>query len=67
MEIRKEIECKLNLDKETKGYFKCLRMLLTDLENLGNEKVNELFDKYHVSFVDIDEIPRVGLSLPHDG
>ena len=66
MIIKKDIECKLDLPVSTKGYFLCLRELLSDLESLNNEKINELFKKYEVSFVEIDDIPRVGLNFPND-
>ena len=46
---------------ERKNYLRLLRNFVTDLENLEDEKVNELLKGWKVAFVDIDEFPRVNL------
>ena len=46
---------------ERKNYLRLLRNFVTDLENIGNEQVNDLMKRWKVAFVDIDEFPRVNL------
>lgn len=42
-------------------YFRMLRNFLEDLDGLDLSEVEEVFRKYNIHFVDIDEIPRVNI------
>ena len=46
---------------ERKNYLRLIRNFVTDLENLNNQEVNDVLERWKVYFVDIDEFPRVNL------
>lgn len=50
--------------EDRKHYFKMLRNLLLDLKNLGRDEIDDIFIKYNIHFVDIDDIERVNLDEP---
>jgi hypothetical protein len=49
---------------DRKHYFQMLRDFLQDLKNLGRDDVDEIFSKYNIHLVDIDDIPRVNIDDP---
>jgi hypothetical protein len=55
-------EFKVVLDR--KHYFSMLRSFLLDIKNLGMDKIDDIFTKYNVHFVDIDDIERVNIDEP---
>lgn len=50
--------------QDRKHYFSMLRRLLQDFKNLGLDRVDDIFAKYKVHFVDIDDIERVNIDEP---
>jgi hypothetical protein len=50
--------------QDRKHYFAMLRRFLMDVKNLGRDEIDEIFAKYNVHFVDIDDIPRVNIDEP---
>jgi hypothetical protein len=47
-----------------KHYFRMLRCFLSEVESIGGKKVREIFKKYNVHLVDIDDFPRVNIDEP---
>lgn len=45
-------------------YFRMLRCFLSEVESIGGKKVREIFKKYNVHLVDIDDFPRVNIDEP---
>jgi hypothetical protein len=50
--------------EDRKHYFEMLRNLLLDLKNLGRDEIDDIFARYNIHFVDIDDIPRVNIDEP---
>jgi hypothetical protein len=49
---------------DRKHYFDMLRRFLIDIKNLGRDEIDELFERYNVYLVNIDDIPRVNIDEP---
>jgi hypothetical protein len=58
----KEITEKVLEDR--KHYFDLLRRFLIEINNLGRDEIDDIFKRYNVHFVDIDDIKRVNLDEP---
>jgi hypothetical protein len=52
---------------DRKHYFDMLRRFLQDIKNLGRDEIDEIFARYNVHFVDIDDIQRVNIDEPQTG
>jgi DNA-directed RNA polymerase alpha subunit len=50
--------------EDRKHYFNMLRRFLLDIKNLGRDEIDEIFAKYNVYFVDVDDIERVNIDEP---
>lgn len=79
MEVRNSVDYKIDWQKtgelvqnpsgatiyeDRKHYFDMLRRLIIDLKNLGKDDIDDVFAKYNVYLVDIDDIKRVNIDEP---
>lgn len=48
-----------------KSYFGTLREMIKELNGIRHIMVKDILDKYKIEFIDIDEIPRVGIENPY--
>lgn len=59
-----DIQAQIKVLEDRKHYFDMLRRFLLNIKNLGRDEIDEVFEKYNVHFVDIDDIPRVNIDEP---
>ena len=57
-------EASLKILADRKHYFDMLQRFLLDIKNLGQDRIDDIFERYNVHFIDIDDIPRVNIDEP---
>lgn len=50
--------------EDRKHYLSMLRRLLIDIKNIGSDLIDDVYEKYNVYIVEIDEFSRVNIDEP---